>query len=952
MPQKKHHYLSYWLVFLLFILGVNASNGQHTNIMNATLDDDTKTIRIKQEFTYLNSSKDTLNTIYFNDWNHAYSDKNTPLAKRFAEQFKKSLHLAKDKDRGRTDIVSVVTKNHVGLKWERTKELDVVKLELETPIAPWQSTTVFLTYTVKLPPRKYTAYGYSSNSRYYLKDWYLTPAVYRDGDWLLYSNKDLEDLYTGITNTTINFTYPQDVFLNTNLDKGSISKLQQGQHTTITGKLRKSCEIILYPKKRFTKHVTEHLTVETDIEATKFNEIMQGVSVNKISEFIYDNLGAYPHETLLVSEIDYAKNPLYGINQLPSFVRPYEEQFQFELKFLKTALASFLRETMFLDTRKEYWVNDALVNYLMIDYVDTYYPKQKLLGKLSKIWGVRGFRLAQLDFNDQYAFLYMFSARKNTDQSLITSNDSLIKFNHKIANRYKAGLGIAYLSEYLGKQQVDQSIKTFYHNFSSKPSTAANFKAILEGHADQNIDWFFSDYISSENQIDFKIENVVKSEDSIQITLKNKLGTNVPISVFGLQKDSVVSKYWFKDIVTEKTFTVPRNGEDKLVLNYDQKIPEFNQRDNWKTLNGGFLSGNKKLKIQFFRDAEDPYYNQLFYVPAFIFNANDGITPGLRITNKTLLERPFLFNFNPSYSFNEKAFVGSGGFSYRKYHGKSGFFLSRYSLGGSTFHFAENSRFFTLTPAISFAWRPDDLISNERQSLIFRWVNIFRNADENLSDQNLNLEDQPDYSVINARFRSSNTGIIDFRSWFVDAQHSVDFSKIAFNWEYRKLFKNNRQLNLRFFAGKFLRNRTESDFFSFALDRPTDYLFDFNYLARSEDSGIYGQQIIIAEGGFKSQLENPFANDWLTTVNVSGNVWRWVELYGDVGLLKNRGVNTRFVYDSGVRLNFVTDFFELYFPVYSNNGWEIGEDNYAERIRFVVTLSPKTLIRLFNRKWF
>lgn len=44
-------------------------------------------------------------------------------------------------------------------------------------------------------------------------------------------------------------------------------------------------------------------------------------------------------------------------------------------------------------------------------------------------------------------------------------------------------------------------------------------------------------------------------------------------------------------------------------------------------------------------------------------------------------------------------------------------------------------------------------------------------------------------------------------------------------------------------------------FFSFALDRPTDYLFDFNYLGRSEDTGLVSQQIIIAEGGFKSQLD-------------------------------------------------------------------------------------------------
>ena len=179
-----------------------------------------------------------------------------------------------------------------------------------------------------------------------------------------------------------------------------------------------------------------------------------------------------------------------------------------------------------------------------------------------------------------------------------------------------------------------------------------------------------------------------------------------------------------------------------------------------------------------------------------------------------------------------------------------------------------------------------------------------------------------------------------------------EFSKISFNWEYRKLFQSNRQLNIRFFAGKFIYNETNSDFFSFALDRPTDYLFDYDYLGRSEESGIFSQQLIVAEGGFKSKLPNPYANDWIVTSNASFNIWRWIELYGDVGMIRNQNEDARFVYDSGIRLNLVTDYFELYFPVYSNNGWEIAQPQYDEKIRFIVTLSPKTLIGLFTRKWF
>jgi hypothetical protein len=937
--------LSFIVGLVVAFLTIHSGLAQHTNSIKATLEPDTREINIQQEFTYLNSSEETLDVLYFNDWAHSYSDKNTALAKRFAEDFKKSLHLAKPMERGNTQVFTIVDFEYRALEWERTVDKDIIKITLNNPLPPSESIKIYATYTVKLPPNKYTPYGYNNTGGYYLKDWYLTPAVF-DTTWQLYSNKNLEDLHTGNTNTSISFTFPDSLYLGTNFNEVNITRYPTKQVASLQGVNRKSCEIILNSTNKFIKHVTPYLIVVTDIKATKYDEISQGISINRITRFIHENLGDFPYEQLLVSEVDFNKNPLYGLNQLPFFVRPYEEQFQFEMKFLKTALLGYLRETLFLNPRKEQWVNDAIVNYLMINYVDTYYSDQKLLGKLSSIWFLKNFHLANMSFNDQYPFLHMLTARKNLDQRLTTPNDSLIKFNQKIANTYKAGLGLSYLAAYTSKEEINNSIKEFYAQYRLNPVIASDFETVIKKNASKDIDWFFETYVATDKRIDFKIKKIIKSEDSLQVVLKNKTGTNAPISLFGLKNDSIVSKKWFTGIQGIDTVQILRSNEDRLVLNYDQKIPEFNQRDNWKTLNG-FFSSNKKIKLQFLKDSENPYYNQIFYMPVAGFNVYDGVSPGMRFTNKTLLERPFIYALAPSYALKEQSLVGSARFNYRKYLSKSGLYVANYNLRASSFHFQTNSRYSTITPSIGFGWRPDDLISNERKSLVFRYVNVLRDI-----DPSLNIETDPDYSVFNVRYNHYNNGIINYFSWFADAQYSGNFSKLSLNLEYRKLFESNRQFNFRFFAGKFIQNTTNSDFFSFALDRPTDYLFDYNYLGRSEDSGITSQQIIIAEGGFKSQLSNPFANDWIVTTNASINLWRWIELYGDAGFIKNKGIDPRFVYDSGIRLNLVTDYFELYFPLYSNNGWEIAQTAYDEKIRFVVTLSPKTLIGLFTRKWF
>jgi hypothetical protein len=208
--------------------------------------------------------------------------------------------------------------------------------------------------------------------------------------------------------------------------------------------------------------------------------------------------------------------------------------------------------------------------------------------------------------------------------------------------------------------------------------------------------------------------------------------------------------------------------------------------------------------------------------------------------------------------------------------------------------------------------------------------------------------------VFNVKYVFSNPNLINHYRAVVDYQLSSEFSKISTTLKYRKLFNNNRQIDIRVFAGVFLKNKTNpnDDFFSFALDRPTDYLFDYNYYGRSDDTGFFSQQLILAEGGFKSKLSPGFSNTWMATMNVSTNIWRWIQVYGDIGFVNNKNLGTETLYDSGLRLSLVEDYFEVFFPVYSNLGWEMGQANYEEKIRFIITIDISTLFGLFSRNWY
>jgi hypothetical protein len=735
-----------------------------------------------------------------------------------------------------------------------------------------------------------------------------------------------------------------------------IQQTNTEQTIKLFGKDRVNTTFILVRFSEFKFVQTDDFSIVSDISSKNINPEEKALITDKITRYLTQNLGDYPHERLLITKSDYKKDPLYGLNQLPDFIRPFPDSFQYELKLLKTALKNYLDNTLLVNSRKDYWLKEGIQIYYLMKYIEDYYPETKMIGTLANVWGIRSFHAADLSYNDQFVLFYMQMARTNRDQALTTSKDSLLKFNSNIASKYKAGVGLRYLDDFVNSNTIETTIKQYLTDEKLKITSSKEFENLLKKNTDKDVDWFFTDYINSRKKIDFKIKDVKATEDSITLTIINKRDNRVPVSLFTLDKDSILSKTWIENIDQSKTLTIPKNENTKFALNYDNTIPEFNLRDNYKSLNSNFLN-NKPLQFRLIQDIEDPYYNQVFMMPLIEFNnIYDGLTFGGKFYNKTLLRKRLNYRISPQYGTNSKSLTGSTAINYTHNIDDRDLYGITYGLRASYSSFAKDAFVTRISPSLLFSFRDnEDFRSDNFKELNFRFLSIRRDVgDDTIFEIDNDIIDVPDYSVFNIRYVTGKPGIINFKRWFYDLQFAEHFGKFSVNYEYRKLSERNRQFNIRFFAGSFLYNRTDSqsDYFSFALDRPTDYLFDYNYLGRSESSGIFSQQIIIAEGGFKSMLETPFANQWMTTVNASTTLWKYIEAYGDVGLVKNRKRNPKVVYDSGIRLNLITDYFEIYFPIYSNLGWEVGQRNYEERIRILFTLDPGRLLGLFRRKWF
>lgn len=914
---------------------------QQENRIEALIKNQGKTIEVNQLIEFQNTSNNDLIEIDLQDWNFALSTKNSEIANKFSDEFNRSFHLSSKKERSNTEISNIHDNTSHDLKFYRDKNhCDIIHIKLTVPLKPNETRSFYLNYTITLPDSKFTRFGWYNQNKIYLKNCFISPCSFIDGLFLNQSESNLDDSTSNLSDVTVLLKYDQPYYVTSDLDEISKSDFQ----TELKGLNRNNFVIVLESSNSFENFNNEYIKAVTNIKSKRINDFERVILIDRITSFTYTNLGKSSQEKIVITNEDYEREPFYGLNELPSFISPFNDDFIFELKFLKTYLNNYLAANLHLNFRKDHWILEGIQHYYIKKYIEEFYPDMKAFGKLADYKIVKGYKIINMPFYEQFLYNYLLMARKNIDQPIGYDKDLLIKFNEKIAGKFKAGLLLNYTASLMGEEKFESLIKDFILlNQSNKQVTRKQFYQLLNNNQDES--FWLQDLVEKDEVIDLKIQHTKKSKETIEFDIVAKNTKELPYT-YALYKDKQLIKR-VQDTITAKKHLVFNKSEfDYIEVNDKNLLTELDNKNNFKKFKSSIF-GNKPLKFTFFKDIENPKYNQVFFVPTGEFNLYDGILLGMKINNRSVIDRPFTYSITPNYSTKTNTLAGSFGIGYNQYFKNSPHFATRYGLGFTRLHYLQDAFYTKFTPSISFNFRNTDLRKNEGQSILFRQVYVHQEKSA------FAKKDYENYSVFNARYNYYKSELIHQFFYNTDLQIANSFSKVSGTIQYRKLFQNNRYITLRAFAGFFMYNDNKnSNFFSFGVDRPSDYLFDYPLLGRSETTGLYSQQYVYGEGGFKSKFNQRFANQYIFTINASLNIWNWIEIYGDVGTYKNKTFNPKLVYDSGIHLNLVQDYFELFFPVYSSNGFELNDKNYGEKIRFVITLNPKILTSLFTRRWF
>ena len=914
-----------YLIALFPIMLFGQSNNSYN--LEVELNSFDKTLDIKQVMKYKNISNTSVDIIFLEDWSNAYSNTDTKLAKRISDEYSRSFSFSQKKQRGST-IINKISSNNID-KWSRSENAsDIIKLFLREPLKINQSIEIEISYSIKLPDSKFTGFGYDNSNNFYLKNWIIAFSANSGLNLLPQSNLNLDDQSIDNSDYSIKLKLDGDYFIVSNL-QNILNEDKEREITKLIVSSIKDVKLNVLAEDNFIELKNSQFEVETDI--FKKTPLLESENkFNRVSSFISKYFNDTEKTKLLITKQDYESSPFYGLNELPGFLSPFSDEFLEEIIFLKSFSINYINQKLNLNKRDSHWVFKGLEIFIINKYINQFYPKVKFIGKLAANKFINTYEVSKLNFSDIFINYSEYVQRLNLHQLDSQPSNTLTRINEEIASPYHTGVGLIYLENLIGEEKFQSLVHKIVNSESIK-----KLNDLFYDYKENDLDWFINDYISSRQSIDLSIKKI--GEDFFRISEKNNI--KIPYSVGLIKNDTIIYSDRF-NVYSE--IQLPKLDYDYAVINPEVKIPELNQNNNWIYKSNSL----KPIRLRLIGDLDNPKKRNIYIRPEVTYNLYDGISPGFNFLNKGLKNKPFSYEIFSQYASKEKTLVGSLNLKYQVNNEINDNFSTVYNIFYTTNHYKEDLRFQVFSPSITINFRDNNnLRSNIRRSFSISMYNVDKDS-HNVDDNKLN-----NYSIYNLGYYYSDIGIIKYLKSSANTEFSNNFGKINLVFDYRKIFNSNRQFQARVYLGKFFWNNRNFENFNYNLGRSAGYLFLDNYLGRSERTGLLSQQFIMAGGGFKSFFDNPTTDNFMLTTNLNIGLWKWIEGYLDIGTLKDKGEKPRYFYGTGLRLNLLPDFFELYFPISSSNGFELSQENYSNKIRFIVSYNLESLSKLFTRRW-
>lgn len=927
--------------FLLFFIFSFSAKAQKDSIfIRVNVDEAQHILHVKQQIIYRNQLPKSVDSIKLLAWVNAYRNGRTPLGKRKLEERKTELYFSNEEERGSIENLKFTGENVLSFSSEKEEN---IYLKLNKTLENGDSEQLSFEYDIHLPSAKITDYGYDSK-KILLKYFFIVPDGFETQDLKSRYYLDMED------NQSVGNYW--DIQIENGVWNVQ-SNMKEIEENHLAGMIKDDPEILLTYITQPSLHFNidgQEIKLDLGYPIDEEERARLQFYVPLELKFIKKKIGFLPNE-IFISEQARDKNQFLGSENIRFRKWEFEifnENEQTDLNYF-SRISNYVVDRFFMADKDQYhWMYNGLKTYLEMEYLKENYSDAKLLGELPenlRLWKIKPlkwFNASKRSLIDRYGLVYQYILNQNLDQPITTPLHDLSKFNVLAVSHFETGILFSFISEYVGEEKFDQFIQNYFAAHQDEIIDGKDFTSKMMAHFGPSLA-FFEELIQKKSRYNLRAHSAHPDEKGA-VEMKISKNTNVllPFQIEAHRYEGSNDTHWFEASEEKNIYKIPSEDLAKISINPHYGFPETNYRDNY-IYTRRTLTSKKKLRFQFATDIPNPEYNEVFWRPKLSWNNYDKFLLGVYLTNKSLLPPNFQYSISPAFSTGTADLTGAMGLVYGWKPADAFFSEWKFGTGGSYYHYDFDLAYqtFNISTLFTFAKNPRSQIN---RSISFSYNYYQKQLTPKLEEENAYGK----YNLWNLGYSYVDNKAIHENYITANLQWMEDFQKFSAEYYYRWEYAKRKKLMLRVFGGIFLSNHTRNDFFDFGISKVSNYAFNYGLLGQSATKGVLAQQFILAEGGFKSDF-NTRVNQWIVAANLDTNLWKIFNIYADAGVYKNKGYKPQFVWDSGIKVNIIPDFLEIYFPIQSSKGFEPSRAHYSARIRYTLNFDFSAIINHFRR---
>lgn len=950
--------------------------------IDVRLDDINHMLYAYEEFDYTNNSPDTLKFIYIHLWPNAYKNDKTPYSRQQDINGGTAFYYSQHKDRGYIDSLQFSVNGQAVEHYSAENVPDIARIDLPQPLLPGGKVKVTTPFKVKLP-LVFSRSGHTGQA-YYVSQWFPKPAVYDRKGWHPISYLDQGEFYSEYGSYDVRITLPSNYVL---LATGNCMDEKENQWMDDLAKKEitepvdldfpasaANTKTILYHEDNvhdFAWFADKRYVVRKDTVTSPGNgqlvttwaAFLPGDKQygQKLTNYLADAIthygkwvGPYTYKTMkaVMGDMKSGAGMEYPTITLLD---------QSAKSLLRTATIHEAGHNWFYgmlgsNEREHAWMDEGM---------NTFY-EQKTIRDLDSIKAPK-----KVGFDE--TLIYYELAATNEDQAIDIPAQNFRKINYGVDVYYKSNLMLLWLEQYMGEANFEKGMKDYYNTWHHNHPYPEDFRTCMERNTDKVIDWFFTDALTTEDRIDFKVKSAKVRGDNTVITVTNRTGVKSPALIDVYDNGKLVNKLWTQPFSDFGRVVLPTSSWTRLKI--DDIVPDGKSANDVYRRHAIFHRFG--VKVNPFLGLNIINKDKLFIAPAIGYNEYDGFMAGLLLHDLTLPENRFRFALAPLYGFRSKSFNGAGSIGYLWYP-HSIFKEIMLQVDGKSFHYDESHlnlteplyvRYAKVAPSLNFTFRERDPLSSAKRTLTLKEYNVTEDRLLFYNDPNaapVTFEQDKFYGLI--RYKHENDRIYNPFSYSVEGQLGEDFAKINVQGNVRIDYNvKDKGLHVRGYIGKFFAINNDPAiasryYLNASYSGINDYLYDGAYQGRSAMNHIWAQQLsTIQEGGFKIPVHNGVgrSDDWMGTINIKTDLPLRslpIRLFFDAGLIPNynqsaTNINAKkLLYDGGVEVYLNKDICSVYFPIIMSGDFRDYLNNtFGHKNVFVRSIS--FTLHLENINW-